>query len=363
MASYEQNKSSKTWSVRFREMEDGIIVNKRLSGFARKKDAEQGYAEYLRQQRLKELNPEVPKKVLFNDVVEMFLQAKKNNLKYSSFYTLERKFKKNIMPFFEGKYINEITPFDLAEWQGTLKDLKYGTKSHLRSYMGSIWRFAEKYYDIKNIFIKTEPFRDLEAPKDIQYWTLEQFQKFLSVTDKEVYRVFFTFLYLMGCRKGEALALTWNDIDFDKKEVYICKSVTHKTQNVAWEITTPKNRSSTRRISIPDNLIETLKRFKIWQKENYSDTTFIFCGERPLPEETIKRYFKIYTEKAELPPIRIHDLRHSCASLLISEGATIVAVANRLGHANIEQTLNTYSHMMPKDEKDILDTLGKLGTI
>ena len=362
MASYEQNESSKLWSVRFREFSNGKWTQKRLSGYKRKKDAEEGYNQYLQKKRMQQLMSKPQVRILFNDVVYQFLETKRDNVKYSSFYTLENKFKKHILPYFEGKYIDEITPLDLTAWQGTLRDLKYGTKSHLRSYMGSIWRFAEKMHDVKNVFIKTEPFRNLETDKELHYWTLDQFKTFIDVVDREQYKVFFTFLYLMGCRKGEALALSWSDIDLQKREVFICKSVTHKTKDGAWAITTPKNKTSTRRITIPQNLIQILKNYKAWQKENFKDTSFVFCGDRPLPEETVKRYFKIYTEKAELPPIRIHDLRHSCASLLISEGATIVAVANRLGHANIEQTLNTYSHMMPKDEESILNTLDKLGT-
>lgn len=362
MASYEQNKSSKLWSVRFRETIDGKTVAKRLSGYKRKKDAEAGYAEYLRIRSQEKAKTPESDRILFNEIVYRFLQSKKGNVKYSSYYTLKNKFEKHIIPYFEGKYIQDITALDLTQWQEHMQDLKYGTKAHLRSYLGSIWRFAEKFYDVKNVFVKTEPFRNLETNKQLHFWTLEQFQKFLEVVDREEHKVFFTFLYLMGCRKGEALALSWADVDLTKKEVSITKSVTHKTEGKAWEITTPKNRTSMRKISIPENLVQILKNYKAWQKENIKDTSFVFCGERPLPEETIKRYFKTYTEKAELPPIRIHDLRHSCASLLISEGATIVAVAARLGHANVEQTLNTYSHLMPKDEDDILNALKKLGT-
>lgn len=362
MASYEQNKSSKLWSVRFREIVDGKTVFRRLSGYKRKKDAEAAYTEYLKNKDLKKFQIKSNEKLLFNDVVWRFLYAKKDNIKYSSYYTLEKKFEKQIIPYFKGKYIEDITALDLTEWQESLTDLSYSSKSYLRSYMGSIWRFAERFYDVKNVFIKTEPFRNLETNKQIQYWTLDQFKIFINEIDKTVYKVFFTFLYLMGCRKGEALALTWNDVDFVKKEISISKSVTHKTQKGAWEITTPKNKTSTRRVSMPDNLVKMLKEYQAWQKENYQDTTFLFCGDRPLPEETITRTFKYYTAKAELPRIRIHDLRHSCASLLISEGATIIAVANRLGHSNIEQTLNTYSHMMPKDEENILNALKKLGT-
>ena len=362
MASYEQNKSSKLWSVRFRETIEGKTVFKRLSGYKRKKDAEAAYTDYLKEKDLKKNLPAPREKLLFNEIVYRYLLSRKANIKYSSYYTLQKKFERQITPFFEGKYIDDLTALDLTEWQESLKDLSYGTKSGLRSYMGSIWRFAEKFYDVKNIFIKTEPFRDLETNKEIKYWTLDQFKCFIDGVDKNVYKVFFTFLYLMGCRKGEALALTWSDVDFEKREISISKSITHKTQKGAWEITTPKNRTSTRRITMPANLVGILREYRTWQNQNFEDTTFLFCGDRPLPEETITRNFKFYTQKADLPKIRIHDLRHSCASLLISEGATIIAVANRLGHANIEQTLNTYSHMMPKDEENILNALDKLGT-
>lgn len=362
MASYEQNKSSKLWSVRFREVKDGMIGQKRLSGFKRKKDAEEAYNLYLQEQRLKTVETAPPEKILFNDMVELFLKSKEGNIKYSSYYALERQFAKNIKPYFEGKYIQDVTPFDINEWQRSISHLKFNTRSNLRARVAAIYKFAYKYYDIKDIMPKTEELRNLETPKEIQYWTLKEFQTFIKVIEDPIYKTFFSFLYLIGTRKGEALALKWEDIDFEKKTVHICKNVTNKTRDIAWEITTTKNRSSTRTVSVPDNLITMLKTYKAWQEKQCESQEFIFCGSRPLPEKTIMRTFQKYIEKAKVKKIRIHDLRHSCASLLISEGATIVAVANRLGHSNIEQTLNTYSHIMPKDEEIILKVLDRVGT-
>ena len=85
--------------------------------------------------------------------------------------------------------------------------------------------------------------------------------------------------------------------------------------------------------------------------------TFVFGGERPLAQRTTDRYFSDTCEKAGVKKIRIHDLRHSCASLLISRGVSIVAVSRQLGHSNIEQTLNTYSHLMPDDKSKIIAEL------
>ena len=89
---------------------------------------------------------------------------------------------------------------------------------------------------------------------------------------------------------------------------------------------------------------------------------FVFGGDRPLPPTSADRAFKSAIARAKVKPIRIHDLRHSCASLLISKGISIVAVSRQLGHSNVEQTLNTYSHMMPDDTTMIYNALDTLGT-
>ncbi len=353
MASYEQNKNSKLWSVRFRETTEGQEHQRRLSGFKTKKEAQAAFVEY--QTNSKKTVPQVEDhKLTFDDMVAHYLTYAKSRMKEGTIYDLELKIQKHLIPFFGDKIFNKITPLEILTWQQSLDQYSYTYKSSLRTCLASIYRYADRYFDIKNIMNKVEPFRNMEAPQEMQYWTKAEFQQFISVCDDERYRVYFYLLYVTGCRKGEMLALTWNDINFDQRTISINKNITKKTKEIGWSITTTKNATSNRIIDISQKTISLLKKYKEWQAQNYQNTTFLFCGERPLPMTNIGRYFENACERAEVKKIRIHDLRHSCASLLISEGVSIVAVSKRLGHKNIEQTLNTYSHMMPEDNAKIL---------
>ena len=96
---------------------------------------------------------------------------------------------------------------------------------------------------------------------------------------------------------------------------------------------------------MPQKFLDELKEYK----STFPCSTFVFGGAEPLKESSITRYFRVCADKAGNRIIRLHDMRHSCASLLISRGISIVAVSHRLGHKNVEQTLNTYSHLMPSE--------------
>ena len=204
----------------------------------------------------------------------------------------------------------------------------------------------------------------MEAKQEMQFWTPEEFAAFIRKVDKPDYKMLFEFLYITGCRRGEALALSWDDIDLDKKTVKINKSVTFKAKDgeKTFKVTTPKNVGSNRTVSIPKFLCDDLNEYRRWQSENCAGDAFVFCGERPLPATSIAREMEYAIRDAGVKRIRVHDLRHSCASLLIHKGVSIVAVSKRLGHTSIEQTLNTYSHMLPDDQKMILEALEYLGT-
>ena len=101
---------------------------------------------------------------------------------------------------------------------------------------------------------------------------------------------------------------------------------------------------------MPIEFIEELLKQQEIQKGD-----FIFGGERPFADNTLTRKFNNWCSLANVPKIRIHDLRHSSASFLISKGISVVAVSRRLGHASISQTLDTYSHLMPSDTSKIVE--------
>ena len=106
-----------------------------------------------------------------------------------------------------------------------------------------------------------------------------------------------------------------------------------------------------------------LTDYKKQQLNKDPEAKFLFGGSRPLPERTTDRYFDSACLRANVKKIRLHDLRHSCASLLLSRGVSIVAVSRQLGHANVTQTLNTYAHLMPDDQSKTVAELEEVGRI
>lgn len=369
MASFEHNKKSKLWSVRFRELEDGREVNKRLSGYKTKKQAQEAYENYIysnkteseKEQAIQSELQSNPNNMLFDTLVENYLAYNRTRVKESSFYDTKSKITNHILPYFCGKHICDISPIDIVNWQLALDKYSYAYKSGLRGHLNAIYKYGERYYDIKNTATKVEPMRNLETAKEMQCWDKQTFLKFISCVENVSYKALFWTLYITGCRKGEALALSWEDVNFKDKTITINKNVTRKTLDKStYAVTTPKNKSSNRTVDIPDNLCIILAEYRKWQKDKVANTKYVFGGEHPLPDRSINRYFLNAIKQAGVPKIRLHDLRHSCASLLISEGVSIVAVSKRLGHKNIEQTLNTYSHIMPSDITLMMEILNNI---
>jgi len=356
MASFSKNEKSGLWSVRFRVTDEGETTHKRLSGFAYKREAREAYEKFMEQHKKRSDMVEAKDShITFDTLIDLYLEHTKTRIEPSSYYDTAGKVNKHIRPFFANMYVDEVTPLDILEWQKRMDGYSHKTKTVVRSYLTAIYRFGERYYDVKNVMPKVENFRNLETKKEMLFWTKDEFKTFISCVDEYLYKVLFWTLYITGCRKGEVLALQWKDIE--DNVIHVKNSITKKIEGKAWAKTKTKTKRN-RDVDIPDFLFRRLQDLK--EMQNGKPDDFVFSGDRPLPETTVTRRFKEAVEKAGVKKIRIHDLRHSCASLLISEGVSIVAVSNRLGHANTEQTLNTYSHLMPADTSKIIGVLDRL---
>ena len=371
MPSYEKNKSSGLWSVRFREIsrEDGLQHNKRLSGFKTKKEAQYGYEDYIKEQDLlrekaqeTKKAEETPADMKFKTLYELYLEYKKSRVKETTYYDLTKKINSKILPFYAEMKLKEITPATVLKWQNTIEEYSYRYRKNLTAHLASIFNYAEKYHNVPNVMDKVDRPRNLEPKKEMLFWSPEEFNSFIEKVPKKEYEYLYRFLYITGCRRGEALALTWNDVDLTRGIVKIDKNAVFKVgeNGAPWRITTPKNAGSNRTVHIPKFFCKMMKDYRAWQEQNVESADFVFCGKAPLPPTTIERIMTKAAEEAGVKRIRIHDLRHSCASYLIHKGISIVAVSRRLGHTSIEQTLNTYSHMMPDDQTMILNALEEL---
>lgn len=365
MPSFEHSKSSNLWSVRFRVIAEGKEAQKRLSGYRTKKEANQAYLEFMANYKPEKL---ADGGLTFDALVAAYMAYLRSRTKESTVYDTEGKINNRILPYFTGRKVASIKPLDVLQWQQTIAGYSYKYRLGLRGHLSSLLRYADRYYDIPSIMNKVDPLRNTEPEKEMLFWTEEEFGKFIAeVPEKNAaHRMYFLTLYLLGCRKGEALALTWNDIDLRQGLVSITKNITRKTKDAPYLITTPKNRASVRKVSMPGSLCAEFEKYRESLGSVATDDSFVFGVDHPLTERTTDRVFANACKAAGVKKIRLHDLRHSCASLLISRGVSIVAVSKRLGHTNIEQTLNTYSHMMPRDDEMMLqivdEVLGTFGT-
>lgn len=362
MASYEKLASG-MWSVRFREDTFTGTKNKRLSGFKTKKDAADAYVKYINEKKLITTNVN---NVTINELIDSYNAYAKSRTKESTQYEIKKLQEHYIIPYFNNKHIKEIDKKSIAIWQQNLNDLNlsYAYKLKIRIILSSLFKHAVFYFDLPiNPVTQVPNFRNMEKKQEMQIWSVEEFKKFISVVDNLVYKCLFSTLYLCGLRKGEALALTWIDIDFKNAILNIDKSLTRKVEGRAFTITTPKNQSSVRKIKISDNLLKLLKELKSNKYLDKNNFVFSLTDAKPIAENTLTRKFYAYCDIANVKRIRLHDLRHSHASYLISQGVDIVSIAKRLGHSDIEQTLNTYSHLMPNSDEKIVDKLNfDLGT-
>ncbi len=337
------------WDCRFRSTVNGKDVYKRLSGYKRKSDAEKAYREYLASTTITYKGA-----LTFDDAYFNFFAFKKNRIKESSYLSLKSFCDSIILPNFTNKYVDEISKQHIITFQNSIdQKFSYNYKCKIRQTLGSIFDYSIKYLDTKNNPIKlTDGFVNLAGKEEMKFWTRDEYTTFIDHVEKFPMRCLFELLYFTGCRKGEAMALNWSDVDFKTRTLKINKSYTRKTTQGTFAITTPKTRSSNRIIALPKQVLDSLSILKEETEGNY-----IFNGHIPITEKVVVNAFHKAIKQSKLPPIRIHDLRHSHVTYLIHKGVSIVAIAKRLGHSDIEQTLNTYAHLYKEDEMKIIEIL------
>lgn len=254
---------------------------------------------------------------------------------------------------FKDKPIKSITKPQLVAWKTNLSKKDYGTKTKntTMSYVRSVFNFANKVYGIPDVSIVLNNFKKSDEEimnEEMQVWSLNEFNTFLSYVKLPIYRIFFKTLFWTGARRGEIIALQCSDLK-DKKI-----SIHASQRNQARGVTPTKTKQS-REVTVDDELYKDL----VLLRDTYN-TGYLFGGDVSLSPTTIDRYFQQAIKESGVKHIRLHDLRHSHATILINNGVNIVAVSKRLGHANIEQTLKTYTHLLEDTDKEMISTINRL---
>lgn len=303
--------------------------------------------------------------ITFSDIYDEYMLKHSKEIKPQSVIKINNQFKQ--LSIIHNIKIND---FNLSKYNLVRRDIesKNFSVAYANKLLGLIKRlliYSNKYHNTNDRILKFfENFKSVnEFKKEMLFFTYEEYKAFDSVINEINYKTFFTILYYMGLRQGEAQALTWNDINLIRKELSINKTLTTKLKGQKWTISTPKTKNSTRTLPMPEIVLKCLKTLKEFYKNEYADFSndwFVFGGKFPLKETTICQKKNNYCKQADVQQIRIHDFRHSCASLLINQGASIALVSKYLGHSNISITLNTYTHFFKSELIDITKKIDNL---
>lgn len=188
----------------------------------------------------------------------------------------------------------------------------------------------------------------------MNFWTLEEYQKFISTFEKGTkgYLMFQT-LFWTGCREGEMLALAKEDIDFENNLIHIRKTY-YREKGVDY-ITTPKTEESVRTINIPDFLKQELKDYCDRLYEYPNDLRIFAVSAR-----AVQKQMQRHSIKADIKPIEVHSIRHSSTAYLISQGVAPMVIKERMGHKDIRITLNTYGHLYPSEQRKVADMMDQI---
>jgi Site-specific recombinase XerD len=378
MASFRKRGDTWEYRIRYPDRISGKYKEKTKSGFRTKKEAQLAAADEelkINQFGFAENGDESINKY-FESWLEVF---KRPNVKPITYTLQERNVRLNILPRW-GKYrLKDLSRTEYQKWINELRE-KYseGTVRRIHSIFSSAINDAIHEFQI----LRENPIKRIKVPKQvdkaesIQCFTVSQLNKFLNALTfpqknakyqhSRQYYALFTLIARTGIRIGEALALRWDDLDGDR--ITINKTLVYPLNSQPY-ISTPKTKTSGRTIKLDEHTVKVLKKHKVNQKEvvlryeNYQASKdglmFHQHDGRWLRTNVVRDYFKEVCKREDLPVLSPHALRHSHAVHLLEAGANIKYVSERLGHASIKVTADTYLHVTRKIEDDALDLYSK----
>ena len=337
-----------------REMVDsvslyGLAGKRRKStkrGFATKREAEEWLRNFL-------ITQKADFDMKFEDFWKMYCADMETRLREHTMRTKKYIVELKILPYFGDKRVNDITAADIRQWQNELIKMGYSPTylKTINNQLSAIFNYAVRYYDLKSNPCAKAGSMGKSKAEEMDFWTGEEFRKFIdSVMNKRLSYMAFMTLYWTGMRMGELLALNPKDIDLEKRTISITKSYQRLGKKDV--ITPPKTPKSKRVITIPEFLAADIK--------DYMDSLYdLQENDRlfPITKYYLEHEMQRGIKESGVKRIRVHDLRHSHASMLIELGFSPLEIANRLGHEKVETTLNTYSHLYPNKQTKLAERL------
>ncbi|WP_441701856.1 site-specific integrase [Helicobacter pylori] len=244
----------------------------------------------------------------------------------------------------ESYKVSKITKESVTNYHNNaLKKYKKNTLTSLNALLKSFLAFCESEQ-----FLSQNPYfaitlKNAQESKAIEPFNLEEIKTLIKNAPSLRLKAFLTMAFFTGLRTGEQLALLWSDVDFENKKIHIDKSL-----NLSGAITSPKNKPSIRQVDLLEPVEKILKELKASEPANKK---MIFLS---IPKRTqeFQKAFKALLKALNLKDRKLYTTRHTFASLMLSQGEEAMWVSKTLGHKDLNTTYSTYSHYIPKQEKE-----------
>ncbi|MEG1716912.1 MAG: site-specific integrase [Lachnospiraceae bacterium] len=298
--------------------------------------------------------------ILFANLVENYLEDMEHRLKPTTMANKRFIINGKLLPYFGRLKVCDIDTIKIRKWQNELisyrddknKPFSQTYLKTVNNQMSALMNYAVAHYRLGSNPCKAAGSMGKSKADEMNIWTQAQYEQFSNGIQKSSVKLAFDVLFYTGMRSGELLALTPADIlpnfriDINKNYAKV------DGEELFLE---PKTAKGKRTVSIPAFLYDDIKEYisKLYEIEDW-DRIFYFT--KSAMEKEIKRV----AYKVGLEPIRVHDLRHSHASMLIEMGFSALEIAERLGHESVKTTLDTYSHLYPDKDQKLANELNKL---
>ena len=343
----EKDKKTGKWLIQYRYTDwQGKRRKSTKRGFATKREAEEWLRNFL-------ITQKADFDMKFEDFWKIYCADMETRLREHTMRTKKYIVELKILPYFGNKRVNDITAADIRQWQNELIKMGYSPTylKTINNQLSAIFNYAVRYYDLKSNPCAKAGSMGKSKAEEMDFWTGEEFRKFIdSVMNKRLSYMAFMILYWTGMRLGELLALNPKDVDLEKRTISITKSYQRLGKKDV--ITPPKTSKSKRVITIPEFLAADIK--------DYMDSLYDLQEDDrlfPITKYYLEHEMQRGIKESGVKRIRVHDLRHSHASMLIELGFSPLEIANRLGHEKVETTLNTYAHLYPNKQTKLAERL------
>ena len=314
-----------------------------------------------------------PASITVNAYLDKWLSSVvRARVRQPTFDDYEYQLNRFVRPAFGSRKLSDVRPLDVQKLYGQMtneKGLSPRSVRMVHAVLSNAMKQAVKWN-----MLARNPCDSAELPRmvrrEMQALSPEGAGRFLEAAKDDRHGIVLAFALATGMRPEEYLALKWSDVDLNTGTATVRRTLVWK-KGGGWEFGEPKTSRSRRSMPLPRSLVVALAEHRIRQAEarlkkgpKYQNNDLVFATEEGTPvllRNLTRRHFQPIVKRAGLPEtLRLYDLRHSCATLLLSAGENPKVVSERLGHASIVLTLDTYSHVLPSMQQAATEKLERI---